>query len=56
MEQLKQYVGIDLHRQRSVIVRRDAAGETAATTRIDNGVVALAAVVAEARPDPEVAL
>ena len=43
MEQLKQYVGIDLHRQRSVIVWRDAAGETAATTRIENGVVALAA-------------
>jgi hypothetical protein len=28
VEQQRQYVGIDLHRRRSVIVRRNDAGET----------------------------
>jgi hypothetical protein len=32
----QQYVGIDLHRRRSVIVRRDAARETLDTVCIDN--------------------
>ena len=54
MEQ--QYVGIDLHRRRSVIVRRDSHGDTLATTRIDNDPLALAAVVAEAGESPEVVL
>jgi hypothetical protein len=40
VEQPTQYVGIDLHRRRSVIVRRDADGETLDTVRIDNDPVA----------------
>jgi hypothetical protein len=32
----RQYVGIDLHRRHSVIVRRSATGETIETVRIDN--------------------
>ena len=52
----RQYVGIDLHRRRSVIVRRDGHGETLATTRIDNDPLALAAVVADAGECPEVVL
>ena len=42
MEQQTQYVGIDLHRRRSVIVRRNQAGETLDTVRIDNDPVTLA--------------
>jgi hypothetical protein len=48
------YVGIDLHRRRSVIVVMNAEGEVQSTTRIDNDPVALAAAVAAAGPDPEV--
>ena len=56
MERQRQYVGIDLHRRRSVIVRRDAKGELLDTRRIDNGPGELAAVVAEAGHEPEVVL
>jgi transposase len=56
VEQLQQYVGIDLHRRRSVIVRRTAAGETLETVRIDNDPVALAAELAKAGEHPEVIL
>jgi transposase len=56
VEQQQQYVGIDLHRRRSVIVRRNASGETLDTVRIDNDPVALAAEVAKAGPHPEVIL
>lgn len=56
MESTPQYVGVDLHRRRSVIVRRDAAGETLETVRIDNGAVALAAELAKAGENPEVVL
>jgi transposase len=52
----RQYVGIDLHRRRSVIVRRDGHGDTLATTRIDNDPLALAAAVADAGECPEVVL
>jgi transposase len=52
----REYVGIDLHRRRSVIVRMDEAGERLQTVRIDNDPVALAVALAEAGPDPEVAL
>lgn len=55
MEQ-PQYVGIDLHRRRSVIVRRNSAGETLETTRIVNDPLALAAELAKAGPNPEVVL
>jgi hypothetical protein len=47
----KQYVGIDLHRRRSVIVRRTAAGEALETVRITNDPLALAAELAKAGPE-----
>ncbi len=37
----RQYVGIDLHRRRSVIVRMEEDGEKLATVRVDNDPVAL---------------
>ena len=43
----RQYVGIDLHRRRSVIVRMTEAGETLSTVSIDNDPVALALEVAD---------
>jgi transposase len=54
MEQ--QYVGIDLHRRRSVIVRVDEDGEKLSTVKITNDPVALSLALAEAGPNPEVAL
>ncbi|MGH9153283.1 MAG: IS110 family transposase [Acidimicrobiales bacterium] len=56
MEQQRHYVGIDLHRRRSVIVRRSAEGDTLGTVRIDNDPLALAAEVAKAGEAPEVVL
>jgi transposase len=56
VEQQQQYVGIDLHRRRSVIVRRTPEGETLETVRIDNGATALAAELAKAGEHPEVVL
>jgi transposase len=56
VNQQTQYVGIDLHRRRSVIVRRNEAGETLETVRIDNDAVALAAELAKAGEHPEVIL
>ena len=38
----RQYVGIDLHRRRSVIVRKNAQGEVLSKVRIDNSPMALA--------------
>jgi len=55
-QQPPQYVGIDLHRRRSVIVRRTTEGETLETVRIDNDAVALAAELAKAGEAPEVVL
>jgi transposase len=52
----RQYVGIDLHRRRSVIVRMDEHGEVLDTTRITNDAPTLAAEVAKAGPDAQVAL
>ena len=54
--QEQQYVGIDLHRRRSVIVRMNDAGEVLGTVRITNDPLKLAMAIAEAGPDPEVAL
>jgi hypothetical protein len=51
-----EYVGIDLHRRRSVIVRTTETGEVLETVRIDNDPVALACEIEKAGPDPEVAL
>jgi transposase len=53
---MQEYVGIDLHRKRSVIVRMTPEGEVIAQTRIDNDPVALALEVTKAGPDPEVVL
>ena len=52
----REYVAVDLHRRRSLIVRQDAAGEELGVVRIDNSPVALAAALAEAGPEPEVAI
>jgi hypothetical protein len=46
----RQYVGIDFHRRRSVIVRKDAAGETLSSIRVANDPLVIAAAVAEAGP------
>ena len=54
--QEQQYVGIDLHRRRSVIVRMNDAGEVLNVSRVANDPVALAMTVAEAGPEPEVVL
>ena len=56
MEHRQQYVGIDLHRRRSVIVRITADGEVLECVRIVNDPVALSLELAKAGPDPEVAL
>lgn len=52
----RQFVGIDLHRRRSVIVRQSADGDRLANTRIGNDPVELASEVAKAGPAPEVVL
>jgi transposase len=56
VEHQQQYVGIDLHRRRSVIVRMTEGGEVLECVRIANDPVALSLEVAKAGPDPEVAL
>lgn len=56
MPQQRQYVGIDLHRRRSVIVRMTPEGEKLETVRIENDPVALSLEMAKAGPDPEVIL
>jgi hypothetical protein len=50
----RQYVGIDLHRRRSVVVRMSMTGEKLSSVRVANDSMAVAAAVAEAGPDPEV--
>jgi transposase len=52
----REYVGIDLHRRRSVIVRNNMAGEVLSKVRIENSPMALAEAVAAAGPEPEVVL
>ena len=52
----KQFVGIDLHRRRTVIVRTTEAGEVLETVRIVNDVERLESVMARAGQCPEVAL
>lgn len=56
MQQQRQYVGIDLHRRRSVIVRMTPEGEKLDVVRIDNDAMALSLELAKAGPDPEVVL
>ncbi|HTY33995.1 IS110 family transposase [Mycobacterium sp.] len=52
----KQFVGIDLHRQRSVIVRQTDSGEQLSAVRIVNDPVALGLQLEEAGSNPEVVL
>lgn len=52
----QQFVGIDLHRRRSVIVRMTDAGEVLESVRIVNDVDRLDAVMARAGVDPEVVI
>jgi transposase len=52
----REYVGIDLHRRRSVIVRKNADGELLSKVHIENDPMALAAAVSAAGPEPEVVL
>jgi len=52
----QQFVGVDLHRRRSVIVRTTDSGEVLDTVRILNDVDRLNAVIDRAGEDPEVVL
>jgi hypothetical protein len=52
----RQYVGIDFHRRRSVIVRKNGDGEKLASVRVDNDALALAAVIADVGSEPEVVI
>lgn len=52
----RQFVGIDLHRRRSVIVRTTDAGEVLESVRILNDAESLARVIGRAGEDPEVVL
>lgn len=52
----RQFVGIDLHRRRSVMVRTTEAGEVLESVRIVNDVESLDRVIARAGEDPEVVL
>ncbi|HET6915195.1 MAG TPA: IS110 family transposase, partial [Acidimicrobiales bacterium] len=56
VEREQEYVGIDLHRRRSVIVRMNGAGTVLGVSKIDNDPLALSMAIAEAGPHPEVAL
>ncbi len=52
----KQFVGVDLHRRRTVLVRTTAAGQVVESVRIVNDVDRLQAVIARAGESPEVVL
>jgi transposase len=52
----QQYVGFDLHRRRSVIVRMNGDGERLSTSRITNDPISLAAEIAKAGPAPAVVM
>jgi len=56
VEAQPQYVGVDLGRRRSVIVRKSPAGEVLETVQIDNDPLTLAGVLAAAGESPEVVL
>ncbi len=51
-----QFVGIDLHRRRSVIVRQSGSGEQLSVRRIDNDPITLGLEIAKAGENPEVVL
>ena len=52
----RQFVGIDLHRRRSVIVPQSESGEQLSAVRIVKDPVALELQLEEAGADPEVVL
>ena len=52
----RQFVGIDLHRRRSVIVGQSESGEQLSAVRIINDPVALGLEIERAGPNPEVVL
>jgi transposase len=52
----RQYVGIDFHRRRSVIVRKDVAGEKLGSVRVANDAMSIASALADAGPNPEVVI
>src|SRR6187401_3259075 len=52
----QQFVGIDLHRRRSVIVRTTESGEVLESVRILNDIESMNRVIARAGVDPEVVL
>src|SRR4051794_41971600 len=52
----QQYVGIDLHRRRSVLVRTTDVGELLEAVQITNSPLALAEVLTRAGEHPEVVL
>lgn len=53
---MEEYVGIDLHRRRSVIVRMTKDGEVIDTVRIPNDPLELSLAIEAAGPHPEVVL
>lgn len=52
----RQYVGIDFHHRRSVIVRKNAAGEKLGLVRVANDALSIASALADAGPCPEVVI
>jgi hypothetical protein len=52
----RQFVGIDLRRRRTVIVRQSETGEQVGSLRTVNDPLALAREISEAGPAPEVVL
>jgi hypothetical protein len=50
--QAQQYVGIDLHRRQSVIVRINDAAAVLAVTKVANDPVQMSMAIAEAGPGP----
>jgi hypothetical protein len=56
MQQERQYVGIDRHRRRSVIVRMDQDGNELSCVRLPNDPAELAVEIAKAGESPEVVL
>jgi transposase len=56
MQQQRQYVGIDLHRRRSVIVRITESGEVLESVRVDNDPLQFIQAAMSGGPNTEVAL
>jgi transposase len=52
----RQYVGIDFHHRRSVIVRMSATGERLSVLRVPNEALAIANAMADAGPEPQVVI